>query len=405
LPTQAKLTVGPVDDIYEQEADRVAEQVMRMPEDTAISGERLAVRKKGETIQLKPGQTPEITPDIDLDRSGGRPLSDSTREYMEPRFGMDFGHVRVHADSDAHQTAEQINARAFTYGHHIWFGRGESENDRGLAAHELTHVVQQSIGLSTPMVQRVVRFSINTPLTINQWTPGTTTRNGMDWNVEYGSFEADADIHAEADDPAEFANWEVGFLETERIEWNRRYWQRPNTDYRGRFLERKLRIPPAPLRDHLNTAVVWTAPGEFASVSTIAAGGTAADVPLTTTDTPSSRMRVSASAQSGDVSDGTNNSYQFRAGINWVLYVSAHNSATDEWRHLELIYRSTQAAVDFRTDPAAGVVVDTDDRTQGQSRRFRWSPAADQPAIGGTLANDYVNDPTNWTLDRVEGWT
>jgi hypothetical protein len=29
---QAKLTVGALDDVYEQEADRVADEVMRMPE-------------------------------------------------------------------------------------------------------------------------------------------------------------------------------------------------------------------------------------------------------------------------------------------------------------------------------------------------------------------------------------
>ena len=34
---QAKLKIGQPNDVYEQEADRVAEQVMRMPENTALT--------------------------------------------------------------------------------------------------------------------------------------------------------------------------------------------------------------------------------------------------------------------------------------------------------------------------------------------------------------------------------
>jgi hypothetical protein len=410
---QTKLTIGPAEDIYEQEADYVAEQIMQMP-DSSIQPhsdqphQRINVRR----ISAHGGVAFGSDQDIKINQSGGRPLSSATRSFMEPRLGVDFGHVRLHTDHDAHQTASQIQARAFTYGHHIWLGKEESEQNKKLLAHELTHVMQQSTRLNTPavqhkispMIQRAVSFSINNPLKIDHWTPGTTTRSGARWRIGYGDFKIDADIHAEADDPAEFTNWEVGLLQTERIEWNRRYWRRPN-DGQGQFLERKLRIPAAPLTDHINNTIVWYAPSTFASISTLAAGGASTDISLTTTDIPSSTMPVNASDRSGDVSDGTDNSYQFRAGINWVQYVSAHNSATDEWRHLELIYRSAQAAVDFQSDPVAAVVIRNDNRTLGQSRRFRWSRAADQPAIGATLANDYVNDPSNWTLNRVEGWT
>lgn len=52
---QTKLIVGQPNDIYEQEADRVAEQVMRMPENTAISGQSSAIREKDKSIQMKPG--------------------------------------------------------------------------------------------------------------------------------------------------------------------------------------------------------------------------------------------------------------------------------------------------------------------------------------------------------------
>jgi hypothetical protein len=67
---------------------------------------------------------------------------------MEPRFGRDFSQVRVHTDSQAAKSAEAVNALAYTVGRDVVFGAGEyrpgSDAGRGLLAHELTHVEQQS---------------------------------------------------------------------------------------------------------------------------------------------------------------------------------------------------------------------------------------------------------------------
>ena len=80
-------------------------------------------------------------------KSPGLPLDRTTRAFMEPRFGHDFGKVRVHADNRAAESALAINALAYTEGRHVVFaaGRYRPENDEGkrLLAHELTHVVQQ----------------------------------------------------------------------------------------------------------------------------------------------------------------------------------------------------------------------------------------------------------------------
>jgi Zn-dependent peptidase ImmA (M78 family) len=147
---QSKLTIGPTNDVYEQEADRVAEQVMRMPDSSVhTEGDQPNKRIKIQRVSASDSGVPNSDLDIHLDQSGGRPLSSLTRAFMEPRFGAYFGHVQVHTDQDAHQTASQIQARAFTYGHHIWLGRGEREQNRNLMAHELTHVVQQKAALST----------------------------------------------------------------------------------------------------------------------------------------------------------------------------------------------------------------------------------------------------------------
>ncbi len=317
-------------------------------------------------------------------------------------------------DSSLEREADRV---VDTLRHYSAFGIGQRTAQMATGkmhpAHELTPVTQQPVSLNgpsiqhriSPMIQRAVRFSPNSPLTINHWTAGTTTIAGDTAEVVHGDFEAKADIHIEADTAAELANWEVGFLQNDRVTWNRAYWTRTNDDRRGRFLERKLRVPTTPLRDHLNDAIVWAAPGEFADVASHAGGALSTDINLTSSDEASSRRDIDGSDVTGDASDGTDNIFQFRQGDNFISFVSAHNTATDEWRHLELIYWSVQDYVDFTPDPAGGVRITRDDRQLGQSRRFRWTPVADQPAIGATRANEYVNDPANILIRRVEGWT
>lgn len=93
-------------------------------------------------------------------RSPGQPLEGVTRAYMEPRFGHDFGRVRVHADAHAAKSAGAVNALAYTVGHDVVFGAGQYEPGmtagRRLLAHELTHVVQQGPGApATPALQAI----------------------------------------------------------------------------------------------------------------------------------------------------------------------------------------------------------------------------------------------------------
>ncbi len=80
-------------------------------------------------------------------RSTGQPLEASTREFMEPRFGLDLGHVRIHTDSLAAELASSVNAEAYTVGPDIVMPPGNYSPDTGrgrtLLAHELAHVVQQ----------------------------------------------------------------------------------------------------------------------------------------------------------------------------------------------------------------------------------------------------------------------
>jgi hypothetical protein len=81
-------------------------------------------------------------------RSPGEPLDAATRGYLEPRFGHDFGRVRVHADDRAAASARAVDALAYTFSNHIVFAAGRYQpgtaDGQRLLRHELTHVVQQS---------------------------------------------------------------------------------------------------------------------------------------------------------------------------------------------------------------------------------------------------------------------
>jgi hypothetical protein len=92
----------------------------------------------------------ERSPVHDVVGSGGSPLDTDTRADMEGRLGHDFGDVRVHTDSSAHDSAVGVNANAYTVGSHVVFQRDKydpgSTEGRTTLAHELTHVVQQRSG-------------------------------------------------------------------------------------------------------------------------------------------------------------------------------------------------------------------------------------------------------------------
>src|SRR5258708_33569396 len=83
-------------------------------------------------------------------RASGQSLDAHTREYMEGRFGHDFGHVRIHTDAGAADSARSVDALAYTVGQDVVFASGQyapnTATGRRLLAHELTHVLQQSAG-------------------------------------------------------------------------------------------------------------------------------------------------------------------------------------------------------------------------------------------------------------------
>jgi hypothetical protein len=138
-----EMAVRPAADQCEREADQVAEQVVSMPEP---GGVRSAVVSS--IAGFQPAGAPPAVADVL--RSSGQPLDGPTRGFLEPRFGRDFGDVRIHHDAMAADSAKALNARAYTVGNHVAFGPEEyapsSEPGLRLLAHELAHVVQQGGG-------------------------------------------------------------------------------------------------------------------------------------------------------------------------------------------------------------------------------------------------------------------
>lgn len=144
---QRKLSIGAINDPLEQEADRVAAQVLSGPAPAGIARAPLAIRRFAPGAVELAAQEAPASVDRALSASGSA-LDDATRQDMEHRFGHDFSLVRVHHDSAAAQSARDVNAKAYTVGNHIAFDQGQfapaSQAGRNLLAHELTHVVQQS---------------------------------------------------------------------------------------------------------------------------------------------------------------------------------------------------------------------------------------------------------------------
>ena len=158
---QLKLAVGPVNDSYEQEADRIADQVLRGPAQRPLSAPPTQIQR----YTGRASNSAETAPDsVGRVLSGsGTPLDSVLRQDMEQRFGHDFSRVRVHSGSDAAESARELNAHAYTVDHNVVFGAGQfnpgGQAGRRLIAHELTHVVQQTGGgagrLSAKTIQRV----------------------------------------------------------------------------------------------------------------------------------------------------------------------------------------------------------------------------------------------------------
>lgn len=211
---QPKLVLGPAGDQYEQEADRVARQVVERVHTSMNQPASQAVQRQEEEdeLQLKPsadslqrqeeededevrmkpagqrqlsGEGTAVSSDVEAAiqgaRGSGQPLPNTVRGPMEQALGADFSGVRVHTDARADQLNRSLQARAFTTGQDIFLRQGAynpgSATGQELLAHELTHVVQQA-GRGTPTIQRRIGFEIETGIPVMEETSDTPPTYG-----------------------------------------------------------------------------------------------------------------------------------------------------------------------------------------------------------------------------------
>lgn len=147
---ETPLSISKPSDRDEQAADRIAESVMQISE-TSLQRQ---VEPKEPRIQTQidtalPTQAGSEVPPIvqEVLRSPSQPLDSDTRAFMDSRFGYDFSQVRVHTDAKAAESAQAVNALAYTVNQDLVFGSGHyapnTFDGQRLIAHELAHVVQQ----------------------------------------------------------------------------------------------------------------------------------------------------------------------------------------------------------------------------------------------------------------------
>jgi hypothetical protein len=194
-----------------------------------------------ETILAKPAgslvdsfdASDDVESRLSQSKGQGSPLPDSVRTYMEPRFGMDFSHVRVHTGSNAIQMNRDIGAHAFTHGLDIFFGTGNSPANLELTAHELTHVVQQT---GTPPLRRQKEgasdtsknsLDLSAPETMNGSDTGASAMASHDMASQTGQREHGNPAHdsrsgtgrpAEAQTPPLLPPNSPTFAETKKLE-------------------------------------------------------------------------------------------------------------------------------------------------------------------------------------------
>lgn len=184
---RAKLAISQPDDPEEREADQVANTVMRKAAGTSHSeGEEMCQESgQGEAFtgikrRASPSSAPAHVPRVvsDLIHSPGHPLDPATRSFFEPRFGRDFSDVRVHTDSEAGDSARNLNALAYTATDHIVFAPGQyspsSAEGQRLIAHELAHVVrsEEPSADRTTCVQRQSDAGAAAPVTVSTASSG-----------------------------------------------------------------------------------------------------------------------------------------------------------------------------------------------------------------------------------------
>ena len=169
-------------DPAEKEAESTARKVMRMEAPYTARFAHLQIGRSARAVARKDDALPRPTANLKAELAAaqlsGRPLPESMKRFMEPRFRADFSKVRIHTGDKAAALNREVGARAFAFGNQVFFGKDrfkpETAEGKELIAHELTHTIQQGAA-----VQRSedVTVSHSTP----EMVQGSWLSEGLDW--------------------------------------------------------------------------------------------------------------------------------------------------------------------------------------------------------------------------------
>jgi hypothetical protein len=117
-----------------------------------------------------------------IPNDAGEPLPGALQSRFERSFGHDLSSVRVHHDAQASEAAARQQALAFTFGQHIFFGRGQylpgQDDGQRLIAHELVHTIQQRD--SAPPLSNRSEWAFGKTGDSYRWSRSTSTGGPAD---------------------------------------------------------------------------------------------------------------------------------------------------------------------------------------------------------------------------------
>lgn len=182
---QTKLKIQNAGDQYEQEANTIADNISRGLGPVNISPIKKTINQSAGGVTF-----PEAAPIENYVHSinkKGQPLTKDVRNYYESTLGHNFADVRIHNDTAAADSAQSINALAYTHRNNIVFNRGQfspfSIEGKKLLTHELVHVAQQT--------GNIQRQEINMPATqITTGMPGATSLQQLTGDYNNPGFTA-----------------------------------------------------------------------------------------------------------------------------------------------------------------------------------------------------------------------
>jgi len=344
--------------------------------------------------------------------------------------GHDFAGIAIHNDASAHRAADLLNARAFTVGRRIYFGRDEYQPATAagmhLLAHEAAHTIQQHRGESVPTAH--ARTTGGGDLDENEAThfadsvtdrhatppPRLTpsTRSGLQRAISFTRandhfttnnvvanenaagfllasnpapslrWNTDVTIHGVAGDP--FGNFEVGFQQVERVFYVNVHWGSG-----ANHTHRSIRPDAAlPRRDATAVGNTWYDDGGPSVAPVFAANGDVRSPSFD--DSPGTPRFPWANPVAARVS--TNGWFNYADAF--VTYLSARDTTAGTgaaaFRDLATVYWNLSAGGNFdTTQPVGGRVTLTAPGTVHHGGVIVGGSAEFPSMHGGNIANGH----------------